>query len=118
MEIENLNKPKKQFWDNKYVDNKKVIAEYWWLKPTISTNFVTQVDTVYNGVQSRIDTDYRSRDVIVVGTKLQIYRLFAHMLKHYAWQLKDNWKHELKDCYLKQYKENDNKPIIINVLNK
>lgn len=115
MKIENLNKPKRQFWDNQLIDNKKVIAEHWWLKPTFATNVVVEMDTVYDGRQKRIDVDYCSRDVIVVGTKLQNYRFFCHMLKHYAWQIKDNWQIEMKDSYLEKYKENDYKPFFINI---
>ena len=33
MEIPNLNKPKKSWFTNDWIDNKEIIVQHWWLKP-------------------------------------------------------------------------------------
>ena len=62
------------------------------------------------------DLSYNNRSVIVVGTELQIFRKFEEMLKTYGWQCQDDWSVDLKPKYLEYYKENNNSPIIINLI--
>jgi len=38
------------------------------------------------------------------------------MLKTYGWQQQDSWDRELKPSWKKYYKNNDNLPIIINLI--
>jgi hypothetical protein len=94
------------------LDNKKVLAEEWLLKPEVT--FVGFKN--YDRMSGRFDNDLvkSNRSVIAIGTELQIYRKFEKMLKSYGWQLQDSWKIELKPEFLKYYKENNNLPIIIN----
>jgi hypothetical protein len=94
------------------LDNKKVLAEEWLLKPQyIPVSLVN-----YDRMSGHFDKDLvkSNRSVIIIGTELQIYRKFEKMLKSYGWQQQDSWKVELKPEYLKYYKENNNLPIIIN----
>ena len=94
------------------LDNKKVLAEEWFLKPQyIPVSLVN-----YDRMSGHFDKDLvkSNRSVIVIGTELQIYRKFEKMLKSYGWQQQDSWKVELKPEYIEYYKENNNLPIIIN----
>ena len=95
------------------LDNKKVIAEEWYLKPQFSPATVSRYDSDSGHFNN--DLNYNSRSVIVVGTELQTYNKFCEMLDRYGWQQKDSWDVELKTEYLAHYKENNNSPIIINL---
>ena len=95
------------------LDNKKVIAEEWYLKPQYLATGINTYDRMSG--QFSNDLSYNNRSVIVVGTELQIHRKFEEMLKTYGWQCQDSWESELKPEYLKHYKENNNSPIIINL---
>jgi hypothetical protein len=105
------NKPLISFFTKKPLDNTKIIAEDWWLKPMLIESSVFCYDKGSN------IADYKSvgRDVRVVGTKLQLYNLFCKMLDEKGWQIKDEWKAKVKKHYLDLYKNNNNKPIIINL---
>jgi len=91
----------------KLIDDKKVIAEEWLLKP----DFIPAKVTSSGGN----DLAYNSRSVVVVGTTLQCYRKACEMLKTKGWQQKDCWDVELKPIYKKHYKNNGNLPVIINL---
>ena len=95
------------------LDNKKVIAEEWYLKPQFSPATVSRYDSDSGHFNN--DLNYNSRSVIVIGTELQTYNKFCEMLDRYGWQQKDSWDVELKTEYLAHYKENNNSPIIINL---
>ena len=95
------------------LDNKKVIAEEWLLKPQHLQSGVHTYDRKSGHFNN--DISYNNRSVIVIGTELQTFRKFEHMLKTYGWQIQDDWKVELKLEYLAYYKENNNSPIIINL---
>ena len=105
------NKPLISFFTKKPLDNTKIIAEDWWLKPMLTESSVFCYDKGSN------IADYKSvgRDVRVVGTKLQLYNLFCKMLDEKGWQIKDEWKAKVKENYLDLYIKNNNKPIIINL---
>ena len=107
------NKP--YFWKGKdrFLDNKKVIAEEWYLKPQFSPATVSRYDS--DSGQFNNDLNYNSRSVIVIGTELQTYNKFCEMLNKYGWQQKDSWDVKLKPEYLEHYKKNNNSPIIINL---
>jgi len=97
------------------MDNNKVIAEDWWLKPMMRSSSVWCHEL---GSKGQYISDYKNvgRDVRIVGTKLQVYNLFGKMLNEEGWQIKDSWKADMKQEYLDLYKENKNKPIIIKLI--
>ena len=95
------------------LDNKKVLAEEWLLKPQFSPVSVKNYDRKSGHFNN--DLVESSRSLIVIGTELQVYRKFEEMLRNYGWQQKDSWESELKPEYLKHYKENNNSPTIINL---
>ena len=96
------------------LDNKKILAEEWYLKPQY---LATGINT-YDRMSGQLDNDLsnNNRSVIIVGTALQIHRKFEEMLKTYGWQIQDSWASDLKPEYLEYYKENNNSPIIINLI--
>jgi len=95
------------------LDNEKVIAEEWYLKPQYLQTGINTYDRKSGHFSN--DLSYNNRSVIVVGTELQNFRKFEEMLKTYGWQTQDNWEVELKPEYLGHYKKNNNLPIIINL---
>ena len=95
------------------LDNKKVLAEEWLLKPQFSPVSVRNYDRKSGHFNN--DLVKNSRSLIVIGTELQVYRKFEEMLKTYGWQQKDSWNVELKPEHLKHYKENNNSPTLINL---
>ena len=107
------NKP--EFWksEDRFLDNEKVIAEEWYLKPQYLQTGINTYDRESGHFSN--DLSYNNRSVIVVGTELQTFRKFEEMLKTYGWQTQDDWEVELKPEYLEHYKENNNSPIIINL---
>ena len=96
------------------LDNKKVLAEEWLLKPQFSPVSVKNYDRKSGHFNN--DLVESSRSLIVIGTELQVYRKFEEMLRTYGWQQKDSWESELKPEYLKHYKENNNSPTLINLI--
>ena len=108
------NKPKISFFTKKPLNNTKVIAEDWWLKPMLTKDHVWSHHKDNTGGYV---CDYKSisRDVRVVGTELQLYNLFCKMSDEKGWQIKDEWKTEVKDKYLGLYIKNNLKPLIINL---
>ena len=96
------------------LDNKKVIAVEWYLKPQYLATGINTYDRMSGHFSN--DLSNNSRSVIVIGTELQIYRKFEEMLKTYGWQTQDDWKVELNKKYLALYRENNNSPIIINLI--
>ena len=99
--------PKISFITGKPIDDKKLIAELWLLKPDYIAAKVTS--------SGGNDLIYNSRSVVVVGTALQCYRKFCEMLKTKGWQQKDCWDVDLKPIYKKHYENNGNLPVIINL---
>ena len=95
------------------LDNKKVIAEEWLLKPQYLSTGINTYDRKSGHFSN--DLSNNGRSVIVIGTELQTFRKFEEMLKTYGWQTQDDWQVELKPEYLEYYKENNNSPIIINL---
>jgi len=95
------------------LDNKKVIAEEWLLKPQYLSTGINTYDRKLGNFSN--DLSNNGRSVIVIGTELQAFRKFEEMLKTYGWQTQDDWEVELKPEYLEYYKENNNTPIIINL---
>jgi hypothetical protein len=71
------------------LDNTKVLCEYWALK--------------------------NDPDVKVIGTELQCYDLFCKKLKEDGWQIRLDYQDELLPEYLSAYKDNNKKPLIINL---
>ena len=95
------------------LDNKKVKAEEWYLKPQYLATGINTYDRMSGHFSN--DLSNNNRSVIVIGTELQIHRKFEEMLKTYGWQLQDSWNKDLKPEYLEYYNENNNSPIIINL---
>ena len=95
------------------LDNEKVIAEEWLLKPQYLSTGINTYDKKSGHFSN--DLSNNGRSVIVIGTELQTFRKFEEMLKTYGWQTQDDWEVELKPEYLEHYKENNNSPIIINL---
>ena len=95
------------------LDNKKVIAEEWLLKPQYLSTGINTYDRKSGHFSN--DLSNNGRSLIVIGTELQTFRKFEEMLKTYGWQTQDDWQVELKPQYLEYYKENNNSPIIINL---
>ena len=93
------------------IDDKKVIAEEWLLKPDFIPAQVNKVGGFENN-----DLQFNSRSVVVVATRLQNYNKFKEMLKKYAWQTSGEWEVDMKPEWLKLYKENNNAPLIINLI--
>ena len=108
------NKPKISFFTKKPLNNTKVIAQDWWLKPMLVSSAVWCSES---GSKGRYVSDYKKvgRDVRVVGTELQLYNLFCKMSDEKGWQVKDEWSTEVKDQYLELYIKNNLKPLIINL---
>ena len=87
--VEWYNAPHIGYWTKKPLDNTKLLCEYWGLK--------------------------NNPNVVAVGTELQLYNLFAKMLKEEGWQIQLDWAYELLPEYIELYKDNNNKPLIINL---
>ena len=107
------NKPHYSKFMGYQLDNKKVIAEEWLLKPQYLSTGINTYDR--KSGQFSNDLSNNGRSVIVIGTELQTFRKFEEMLKTYGWQTQDDWQVELKPEYLEYYNENNNSPIIINL---
>ena len=108
----NYNKPKISFFTKKPLNNTKILAEDWWLKPMLVESSVFCYDKGSN------ISDFKKvgRDVRVIGTELQLYNLFCKMSDEKGWQVKDEWETEVKDQYLDLYMKNSLQPIIINLI--
>ena len=106
------NKPKISFFTKKPLNNTKILAEDWWLKPMLVESSVFCYDKGSN------ISDFKKvgRDVRVIGTELQLYNLFCKMSDEKGWQVKDEWETEVKDQYLDLYMKNSLQPIIINLI--
>ena len=110
-----FNKPKISFFTKKPLNNTIILAEDWWLKPMLTKVLIWSHHKDNTGGYI---CDYKSigRDVRVVGTELQLYNLFCKMSDEKGWQIKDEWKTEVKDNYLSLYIKNNLKPLIINLI--
>ena len=115
MKIQNIDYNKPEFWksQDRFLDNKKVEAVEWYLKPQYLQTGINTYDRESGHFSN--DLSYNNRSVIVVGTELQIFRKFEEMLKTYGWQCQDSWDSDLKPAYLEHYNKNNNLPIIINL---
>ena len=105
------NKPKISWVTGKPLDNTKVIAEEWLLKP----QYVPVILPTICGYANN-DLKYNRRSVVVVGTELQIYNKFCEMLRDYGWQEQDSWSIDLKPSWRMHYKNNNKQPLIINLI--
>ena len=109
------NKPYFSKDQNRYLDNTKVFADHWWLKDMmqpamLQTSELSKINQRYG------DFKMSTKDVLIIGTELQNYNLFCEMLENYGWQIKDSWQRDLEEKHLRWYKENNNNPLIINLL--
>ena len=110
----NYNKPKISFFTKKPLNNTKILAQDWWLKPMLVESAVWSHN---KGRSGGYISDYKSVgcDVRVIGTELQLYNLFCKMSDEKGWQIKDEWEAEVKKEYLDLYMKNNLKPLIINI---
>ena len=115
MIIPKINVNKKRFWDNKWMETKKVTATNHLLKPTQIKNSTVLINTIANGVQQKVDCKYFGMDIIIVGTELQQYRLMSYLMKQNGWQIKDSWDFKMETKFKEWYKENECNPYIINL---
>ena len=76
------------------LDNKKVIAEEWLLKPQYLSTGINTYDRKSGHFSN--DLSNNGRSVIVIGTELQTFRKFEEMLKTYGWQTQDDWRSRIK----------------------
>ena len=106
------NKPHISFFTKKPLDNTKILAEDWWLKPMLISSSVF----CYDKGSNIADFKKVGRDVRVIGTELQNYNLFCKMSDEKGWQVKDSWDTKMKPQYLELYKNNNNNPLIINLI--
>lgn len=92
---------------SKTIDNTKVVAEHWWLKPQMVA-YSCPVNVMGKDYPS---TDFKSinRDLVVVGTRRQNYLFFCMMLDLDGWQLKDSWDYPMEKHLMKQYNANNKK---------
>jgi len=112
LKIKDLNKPTTCYFTGKLLDNTQVIAQEWILKPTLQKVSTTRHNG-YGSIENCVDYKRQGSEVVVIGTKLQIYRLFCHMLKHHAWQLRDSFDVKIKDWQIEEYNNNNKKPVIL-----
>ncbi len=108
------NKPYYSSLFERDLDNTKVRADEWYLKPMYQQLSFTSYDRASGHYNN--DLSYNRRSVIVVGTELQIYNKFCEMIEKYGWQLQDSWDRELKPSWNKHYENNGEIPIIINLI--
>ena len=108
------NKPYYSNLFERELDNTKVKADEWYLKPQYEQLSFTSYDRASGHYNN--DLSYNRRSVIVVGTELQIYNKFCEMIEKHGWQQQDSWDRELKPSWKKYYKDNDRQPTIINLI--
>ena len=106
------NKPHIGYFTKKPLDNKNIKVVDWMLKPTLQAASTYCYDLHKSAVTYKKVNDF----VRVVGTELQLYNLFCYMLDEHGWQQQDSWEQPIKSKYKKLYKENNNKPIIIELI--
>ena len=104
-------KPKVSWITGELLDDTKVIAEEWLLKPQFTSIKLPSICGHKNN-----DLKYNKRSVVVVGTELQIYNKFCEMIEKYGWQQQDSWDIDLKPSWRIHYKNNNKQPIIINLI--
>ena len=104
-------KPKVSWITGKLLDDTKIVAEEWLLKPQFIPAIVSSIDGYPNN-----DLSYNRRSVVVIGTELQIYNKFCEMIEKYGWQQQDSWDRELKPSWRIHYKNNSKQPTVINLI--
>jgi hypothetical protein len=104
-------KPKVSWITGELLDDTKVVAEEWLLKPQFIPAIVSSIDGYPNN-----DLSYNRRSVVVIGTELQIYNKFCEMIEKYGWQQQDSWDRELKPSWRIHYKNNSKQPTVINLI--
>tara|TARA_R110000824_G_C15053026_1_gene661666 strand:- start:467 stop:727 length:261 start_codon:yes stop_codon:yes gene_type:complete len=84
-----------------------IVAERHWLKSSLVAS------SIYCDEMNKYYSDFKNvcQDIILIGTKEQTYDFFVKT----GHQIKDTWKTEMKEEYLKMYKNNNNQLIIINL---
>ena len=97
--------------NDRNLDNTKVIAQEWFLKPSYNPIRLSSVGGFTNN-----DFEYSRRSVVIIGTELQMHHKFTEMFKEYGWQIQSEYKVELDPVWKKHYENNFNKPLIINLI--
>ena len=89
----------------------QLVAEDWWLKPSLLPNKVWSYD---KGVNGGYVADYKSigRDIRLIGTKQQLLEYFRES----GVEIKDSWKTELTEDHKKLYERNKNNIVIIRLV--
>tara|TARA_R100001086_G_scaffold57624_2_gene26226 strand:+ start:1008 stop:1292 length:285 start_codon:yes stop_codon:yes gene_type:complete len=91
------------------LDNSKIKTEDWILKPSLSSTALYCYDTKTHYT----DFHYVDRIVTVVGTELQLFKMFEKLLKEEALQLRGSVEKKTTEEYLEIYKNNNYEPVII-----
>jgi len=115
MKIPKLKKPKKSWFTKDWIDNEEIIVKQWWLKPKFYGYTERKTSFDLGGITKFIDSKKTDNDFLVVGTRLQLFRLFEYMFKEHNWELKDSWESKLKEHHIEKYKENNNEPVILKI---
>lgn len=89
----------------------KLVAEDWWLKPSLLPNQVWSYDKGVNGGYIA-DFAMISKDIRLIGTQQQLLEYFRES----GVEIKDSWKVELTDDHKKLYERNNKKIVIIRLL--
>ena len=89
----------------------QLVAEDWWLKPSLLPNKVWSYDKGINGGYIA-DFDSIGRDIRLIGTKQQLLEWFRET----GVEIKDSWKAELTEDHKKLYERNKKNIVVIRLV--
>ena len=89
----------------------QLVAEDWWLKPSLLPNKVWSYDKGINGGHIA-DFDSIGRDIRLIGTKQQLLEWFRET----GVEIKDSWKTELTEDHKKLYERNKKNIVVIRLV--
>ena len=89
----------------------QLVAEDWWLKPSLLPNKAWSYDKGVNGGYIA-DYDNIGRDIRLIGTKQQLLEWFRES----GVEIKDSWKTELTEEHKKLYERNKKNIVVIRLV--
>ena len=89
----------------------QLVAEDWWLKPSLLPNKVWSYDKGINGGYIA-DFDSIGRDIRLIGTEKQLLEYFRES----GVEIKDSWKAELTEDHKKLYERNKKNIVVIRLV--
>ena len=98
------------------MDTKKVLATHIILKNTQTRDKSIPLNTISDGMQMKLDTEYFEKEVIIIGTELQQYRLISYLSKISNFQIKDSFNYKINQDHIDKYKNNKYNPYMIDLL--